>query len=192
MRAALDAGRPVLLESVNTMADGTALRSCSDLTLAHAEAFVDEVVLVGEEHVSRALLLLVERAKWVVEPSGALALAAVLEGRVGGDGPVVVTCSGGNVDPLLLTKLIEHGLSASGRYLRLHVVIDDRPGGLARLLGAVAASGANVLDVVHHRAGVSIGVAEVEVAVTVETRSPAHQAEVLTALETAGYRPSRA
>ena len=192
LRAALDAGRPVLLDAVNTMADGTALRSCSELTLAHAQAFVDDVVLVSEEHVSRALVLLLERAKWVVEPSGALALAAVLEGRVPGDGPVVVTCTGGNVDPLLLSKLVEHGLSAAGRYLRLRVVIDDRPGGLARLLTAVAASGANVLDVVHHRAGVVIGVTEVEVAVTVETRSPAHQAEVLAALEAAGYRPARA
>jgi len=188
MRVALDLDRPVVLESVNTMADGTALRSCSDLTLAHARAFVDDVVLVSEEDISRALLLLLERAKWVVEPSGALALAAVLEGRVPGDGPVVVTCSGGNVDPLLLTKLVEHGLTASGRYLRLRVVIDDRPGGLAQLLTAVAATGANVLDVVHHRAGVSIGVTEVEVLLTLETRSADHQAEVLQAVTSGGYQ----
>jgi len=187
LRAALDLGRPVVLDRVNTMADGTALRTCSELTLAHAVAYVDDVVLVGEEHVSAALLLLLERAKWVVEPSGALALAAVLEGRIPGDGPVVVTCTGGNVDPLLLTKLVEHGLSAAGRYLRLRVVIDDRPGGLARLLTTVAESAANVLEVSHHRAGVAVGVAEVEVLLTLETRSPAHQAEVLAALAAAGY-----
>jgi threonine dehydratase len=192
LRAALDVGRPVTLDTVNTMADGTALRSCSELTLAHAVAHVEDVVLVSEEQVSRALLLLLERAKWVVEPSGALALAAVLEGRIPGDGPVVVTCTGGNVDPLLLTKLVEHGLSAAGRYLRLQVVIDDRPGGLARLLTTVATSAANVLEVSHHRAGVAIGVSEVEVLLTLETRSPEHQADVLRALSAAGYRARRA
>jgi threonine dehydratase len=192
MRAALDLGRPVKLDTVNTMADGTALRSCSELTLAHAVSYVDDVVLVSEEQVSRALLLLLERAKWVVEPSGALALAAVLEGRIPGDGPVVVICTGGNVDPLLLTKLVEHGLSAAGRYLRLEVVIDDRPGGLARLLTTVASAAANVLEVSHHRAGVALGVAEVEVLLTLETRSPEHQADVLRALDEAGYRAVRA
>jgi threonine dehydratase len=192
MRAALDLGRPVKLDTVNTMADGTALRSCSELTLAHTVSYVDDVVLVSEEQVSRALLLLLERAKWVVEPSGALALAAVLEGRIPGDGPVVVICTGGNVDPLLLTKLVEHGLSAAGRYLRLEVVIDDRPGGLARLLTTVASAAANVLEVSHHRAGVALGVAEVEVLLTLETRSPEHQADVLRALDEAGYRADRA
>jgi threonine dehydratase len=104
---------------------------------------------------------------------------------------VVVVCTGGNVDPLLLTKLIEHGLSAAGRYLRLQVVIDDRPGGLARLLTTVAGVGANVLEVTHHRAGVPIGVAEVEVLLTLETRSREHQTEVFVALAGAGYRASR-
>ena len=96
------------------MADGIAVARCSELTLAHAQAFVDEVVTVDEEAISQAMLLLVERAKAVVEPSGAVSLAAILAGRVPGDGPVVAVLSGGNVDPLLLTKLIEHGLSAAG------------------------------------------------------------------------------
>jgi len=127
-------------------------------------------------------------SKWVVEPAGALALAAVLGGNIPCDGPVVAVCTGGNVDPLLLIKLIEHGLSAAGRYLRLRVVVDDRPGGLARLLTTVAAASANVLEVSHHRAGVPVGVTEVEVLLVLETRSPAHRAEVLDALAAAGYR----
>jgi threonine dehydratase len=191
MRRAMDAGHPVLLNAVATMADGTALRSVSDLTLAHALAYVDDVVLVSEEEISAALLLLLERAKWVVEPSGALGLAALLAGRVPGTGPAVTVCTGGNVDPLLLIKLIERGLSAAGRYLLLRLVIDDRPGDLARLLGTVAAVGANVLEVSHHRAGVVRGISEVEVFLTLETRAPEHRAEVLTALHVAGYRPEQ-
>lgn len=190
LRQALEAGGPVTLESVNTMADGTALRSVSELTFAHASTHVDGVVEVSEEEISRALLLLLERAKWVVEPSGALGLAALLTGRVPGDEPVAVVCTGGNVDPLLLIKLIEHGMSAAGRYLLLRIVIPDRPGGLARLLSVVAAAKANVLEVTHHRAGRTLGLDEVEVLLTLETRAADHQAELLAALAAAGYEPT--
>ncbi|GAC1314830.1 MAG: threonine ammonia-lyase [Acidimicrobiales bacterium] len=187
MTRALAAGHAVRLDSLSTMADGTALRSVSELTLAHAVAHVDEIVTVSEEEISQALLLLLERSKWVVEPSGALGLAAVLSGRVPGSGPVAVICTGGNVDPLLLIKLIEHGLSAAGRYLLLRVVIGDRPGALADLLTTVAANACNVLEVTHHRAGVLHGVAEVEVLLTLETRSAEHQGDALAALRAAGY-----
>ena len=137
-----------------TMADGIAVGSVSALTLAHAAAYVDEVVTVDEEEISRALLLLVERTKAVVEPAGAVALAAILAGRIGGHGPVVAVLSGGNVDPLLLTKLIDHGLSAAGRYLvlRHHCRSPRRPGRPHR---GLAAMGLNVLDVEHHRSGVN-------------------------------------
>ena len=187
MRRALDTNRPVMLATVSTMADGTAVRSVSELTLAHATAYVSDVITVSEEEISEALLLLLERAKWVVEPSGALGLAALLTGRVPGDGPAVTVCTGGNVDPLLLIKLIEHGLSAAGRYLLLRLVIDDRPGGLAAVLSAVATTRANVLEVAHHRAGTDLGLSEVEVLLTLETRSPEHRDEVIAALRAAGY-----
>jgi hypothetical protein len=97
---------------------------------------------------------------------------------VGGRGPAVAVLSGGNVDPLLLTKLIDHGLSAAGRYLVLRIVLGDHPGALAELTAAVAALGLNVLDVEHHRAGASVGVDEVGVLLTVETRDPGHRSEV--------------
>ena len=188
LTAALEAGRPVTLERLATMADGIAVGRCSDLTLAHAQAYVDEIVTVDEEEISQAMLLLVERAKAVVEPSGATSLAAIMAGRVGGDGPAVALLSGGNIDPLLLTKLIEHGLSAAGRYLTLRVVMADRVGALAALTNELARLGLNVLDVEHHRSGRDLAVAEVEVIVTVETRDLAHHDEVVDALSGAGYR----
>ena len=186
--AALEAGHPITLERVATMADGIAVASCSPLTLAHTRAYVDSVVLVDEEEISRAMLLLVERAKAVVEPAGATSLAAILSGRIPGDGPVLAVLSGGNVDPLLLTKMIEHGLSAAGRYLTLRVVMADRVGALAGLTSELARLRLNVLDVEHHRSGLPLAVSEVEVMVTVETRDPGHHAEVVRSMKAAGYQ----
>ena len=177
----------VTLARVSTMADGIALRSVSELTLAHVQAYVDEIVTVTEEQISSALLLLLERAKAVVEPAGAVALAAVLAGLVPGKGEVVTLLSGGNVDPLLMIKLIDHGLSAAGRYLLLRIVLDDHPGSLARLTQAVADMGLNVLEVEHHRAGVNLGVDKVEVLLTLETRDPRHRHQVVGDLGRAGF-----
>ena len=170
-----------------TMADGIAVKAPSDLTLAHIRAYVDDVVTVSEEEISRALLLLLERAKAVVEPAGAAGLAAVLAGKVKGTGPAVAVLSGGNVDPLLLIKLVDHGLSAAGRYLILRIVLSDRPGALAGLTSAVAALGLNVLEVEHHRAGAAVAVDEVEVLLTLETRDPDHRDEVVGALRRHGF-----
>jgi threonine dehydratase len=186
--AALDAGHPVVLPRVTTMADGIAPRACSDLTLRHIQTYVDDVVTVDEEQISHALLLLVERAKAVVEPAAAAALAAILAGRVPGRGPAVALLSGGNVDPLLLTKLIEHGLAGAGRYLTLRIVSVDRPGVLAAVTGELAALGLNVLDVEHHRSSRTLGLSEVEMLVTVETRDEEQHKEVIDALTAAGYR----
>jgi len=188
MKAALDAGRVVTLPAVATMADGIAVKAVSDLTLAHVQAYVDEVVTVSEEEISQALLLCLERAKAVVEPAGAVGLAAVLAGKIQGAGPVAVVVSGGNVDPLLLIRLIHHGLSAAGRYLLLRIVLPDHPGALAGLLAVVATMGLNVLDVAHHRAGVVVGVDEVEVLLTLETRDPEHRTQVVEELAAKGYR----
>jgi threonine dehydratase len=188
MLAAMKAGHPTTLERVATMADGIAVRCTTELPLAHIRAYVDQVVTVDEEEISRAMLLLLERAKAVVEPAGAVSLAAILAGKVPGTGPAVALLSGGNVDPLLLIKLIDHGLSAAGRYLLLRIALPDRPGALAGLTAAVAAMGLNVLSVEHHRAGVSLAVDEVEVLLTLETRDPEHRDEVVSSLRAAGYR----
>jgi threonine dehydratase len=188
MAASLEAGRCVRLERLHTMADGIALKSPSPLTLAHVQAHVDDVVLVSEEEISQALLLLLERAKAVVEPSGATALAAVLAGKVGGSGPVVALLSGGNVDPLLLTKVIDHGLSSAGRYVALRVVVDDTPGNLAALTAEVARLGLNVLSVEHHRSGMDLDLDKVEIRLTLETRNAIHSGEIVADLERAGYQ----
>jgi threonine dehydratase len=189
MLASLQAGRCVRLERLHTMADGIALKSPSPLTLAHVQAHVDDVVAVTEEEISQALLLLLERAKAVVEPSGATALAAVLAGRVGGgSGPVVALLSGGNIDPLLLTKVIDHGLSAAGRYVALRVVVDDTPGNLAALTAEVARLGLNVLSVEHHRSGLDLDLDKVEIRLTLETRNAIHHGEIVADLERLGYQ----
>jgi threonine dehydratase len=188
LSSALAAGRPVTLERVATMADGIAVGRCSELTLSHVVAYVDEIVIVDEEEISQAMLLLVERAKAVVEPAGAASLAAILAGRVPGTGPAVAVLSGGNIDPLLLTKLIEHGLSVAGRYLTLRIVMADRVGALAALTAELAGLGLNVLDVEHHRSGRDLALSEVEVQVTVETRDLDHHAEVVRDLTAAGYQ----
>ncbi|MDE3205861.1 MAG: threonine ammonia-lyase [Acidobacteriota bacterium] len=187
MTEALAAGRPVALERMSTMADGIAVAECSDLTLAHAQAFVDSVITVDEEQISRAMVLAVERAKAVVEPSGAASLAAVMGGLVPGHGPVVAVLSGGNVDPLLLMKMVEHGLTAAGRYLTLRIVMTDRVGALAALTGDLARLRLNVLDVEHHRSGIPLAISEVEIQVTAETRDRAHHDEVVGELAARGY-----
>ncbi len=187
MRRSLDLGTLTRLPSVATMADGIALKAPSELTLALTRRYVTDVVTVTEEEISQAVLLLLERAKAVVEPSGAVGLAAVMAGKVAGNGPVVVVVSGGNVDPLLLTHIVQHGLSAAGRYLRLRVVFADRPGSLAALTAEVARLGLNVLDVDHHRTGAGLGIDQVEVELTVETRNPGHSAEVQEALAAQGF-----
>ena len=186
MRRSMAAGRLVEVDPV-TMADGVALRAPSELTLAHAQRFVHEVVTVSEEEISRAVLFLLERAKAVVEPSGALPVAALLAGRIAGDGPVIAVLSGGNVDPMLLTRLIDHGLSAAARFMVVRVVIDDRPGALHHLTGVIARLGLNVLSVEHHREGIELPLASVEVLFTLETRDAEHQTEVLQTLTAEGY-----
>lgn len=188
MKDSLTAGRCVVLDRVATMADGIAVRSVSDLTLSHVQAYVDEVVVVTEEEISQALLLLIERAKAVVEPAGAVGLAALLAGKIPGTGTACTILSGGNVDPLLLMKLIDHGLSAAGRYLLLRIILGDQPGALASLTAAVAKMGLNVLEVEHHRSGLRLGVDEVEVLLTLETRDPDHRHDIVDDLQRAGFR----
>lgn len=186
MQAAMRARQPQELIGMNTIADGIAVRSVSQRTLAHCESLLDDVVTVDDDDIARACLLLLERAKAVVEPAGAVGLAALLSGKVKGSAPAVVVLSGGNVDPLILSRLIEHGLTAAGRFLVLKVDVEDRPGALANLTSRVAEMGLNVLSVEHHRLGMRLGLDKVEVQMTVETRDPAHREETLKGLRASG------
>ncbi len=183
----LAAGRPTALASMATMADGIAVGRPGDVTFAHVRDLVDRVVTVDDDALSRALLLTLERAKLVVEPAGAAGLAAVMEDPTAFAPPVVVVLSGGNIDPLLLSKVVRHGLIAAGRFLSLQVRIPDRPGELARLLGVLAGAGANVLDVEHQRTGRTLHLDEVEVELQLETRGGEDSDRVVAALTAASY-----
>jgi threonine dehydratase len=183
----LDAGKPVPLATMTTMADGIAVACPGEVPFGLVQALCDGVVTVSEDWIARALVLLLERAKLVVEPAGAASVAAVLADPASFEPPVVAVLSGGNVDPLLMLRVIRHGMVASGRYLLFRVRIPDRPGALARLLAELAATDANLLDVVHERTKAQLHVDEVEVALQVETRGAEHRGRVLAALRKAGY-----
>jgi threonine dehydratase len=188
--ASLAAGRPVPLERMATMADGIAVGCPGDLPFALIQEVVDEVVTVSEAAISKALLLCLERAKLVVEPAGAAAVAAVLAEPERWEPPMTAVISGGNIDPVLLLRVIQHGMLAAGRYLSVRVRVGDRPGELATLLALVAELGANVLDVEHSRTTSHLDLGEVEVALTVETRGADHRVELLAALSAAGHAVS--
>ncbi|MGH4007257.1 MAG: threonine ammonia-lyase [Pseudonocardiaceae bacterium] len=187
----LATGAPVRLRQRYTMADGIAVAEVGPVSFAHVSALVDEVLTVGEEALSQAVLLCLERAKMVVEPAGAAAVAALLQPSVRFPGPVCAVLSGGNVDPLLLMHIIRHGLDAGGRFLAVRVTVPDRPGELATLLGRVGVSGANVVDVAHSRIAGSLAIGEVVVALSLETQGPQHQEELLADLDAAGYQVTR-
>jgi threonine dehydratase len=172
------------------MADGIAVGSPGELTLAHVRDLVDEVRTVTEEDLSRALLFCLERAKLVVEPAGVAAVAAVLADPAAFPPPVVAVVSGGNIDPVLLLKVVQHGMAAAGRYLRLRLHVPDRPGSLAAVLSVLAGVGANVLEVEHERTATRLDLGQVEVFVVLETRGPDHAAAVVAALEQAGFAVS--
>ena len=186
----LAAGRPIPLDRMATMADGIAVGCPGELPFALVQDVVDEVVTVSEAAISKALLLCLERAKQVVEPAGAAAVAAVLAEPRRWEPPMVAVLTGGNIDPVLLMRVVQHGMLAAGRYLSVRVRIADRPGELARLLVLVAELGANVIDVEHSRTTSHLDLGEVEVALSVETRGAEHRVELLAALSAAGHAVS--
>ncbi|CAM00238.1 threonine dehydratase [Saccharopolyspora erythraea NRRL 2338] len=184
----LAAGKPVaLLDTQRTMADGIAVPAPSELTFAHVSELVDDVLTVGEEALSRALLLCLERAKLVVEPAGVAAVAGLLEHPEQFGSPTAVVLSGGNIDPLLMLQLIQHGMTSAGRYLSLRVRLPDRPGSLAGLLARLGALSANVIDIEHSRIAGALALGEVDVEISLETRGPEHREQVFSELEAAGF-----
>ncbi len=185
--ASLAAGRPVALTSMATMADGIAVGCPGDVPFSAIQTHVDEIRTVSEESLSTALLALLERAKVLVEPAGAAAVALLMDTPQDFEGPVVAVLSGGNIDPLLLMRVLRHGMAAQGRYLAIRCRISDRPGGLAKLLAELSAADANVLDVVHERTSESLPLDQVEVVLQMEMRGQPHRAEVLAKLRDCGY-----
>ncbi|QNE33729.1 threonine ammonia-lyase [Leifsonia shinshuensis] len=190
--ASLAAGEPTEIGLVATIADGIAVSKPGALNFEIIRDAVDAVVTVTEDDIARALLVLLERAKLVVEPAGAVGVAAILAGLVPADdatGPVVAILSGGNIDPLLMQRVIAHGLAASDRYLRLSIMLPDRPGQLARIAEILAGVNANVVEVLHTRHGHGLQLSQVELDVSVETRGTEHRQQVIQVLRSAGYDP---
>jgi threonine dehydratase len=176
------------LPAVNTIADGLATRAPGRLTLPLIRRYVDDVVEVDDTALTEAVVLLLERAKTIVEPAGAAALAALLSGAAMPERwPTCVLLSGGNVDLNMIDRIVQRGLSAAGRHLRLRTRLPDRPGALQRLTTVLAEESANIVEVVHHRLGATLPVNEAELELTLEVRDQEHGRAVLAALERAGY-----
>ncbi|GGI06091.1 threonine ammonia-lyase [Egicoccus halophilus] len=192
--ASMAAGEAIASPTCDTIADGIAVKRPGELTLAHARQLVDEVVAVDDEEIARAVVLLLERAKLVVEPAGAAGVAALLSGRVEVDAssPTVVTLSGGNIDPLMLQHLVTGGLTTEGRYVTLRTQVPDTPGQLSRLLRLLGDQRANVVGVSHHRLEHRLRLGQVEVVLELETRGHDHVAALRSALEGEGYPLHRA
>jgi len=183
----LTAGCPVSIENPATMADGIKVGRPGEVPFGLVRELVDEVRTVTEDELATALLLCLERAKLVVEPAGASPVAALLSDPRGFEGPVVALLSGGNIDPLLMQRVLRHGMVAQGRYLAVRLRLTDRPGALASLLGALSVADANVLDVSHVRTDPRLGLTEAEVELHLETKGPEHCVEVGRTLREAGY-----
>ncbi len=186
----LEAGRPIEVATSPTIADGIAVARPGDVPFEIIKDVVDEVVTVTDDDIARAILVLLERAKLVVEPAGAVGVAAILTGQVRATGPTVSILSGGNIDPLLLQRVVSHGLAASARYMSLHIPLPDRPGQLARVSELLAQVGANVIEVMHTRHGQGLQISEVILQLSVEIRGEEHRLQVIAALEDAGFEPS--
>ena len=175
----------------DTIAEGIAVKRPGEITSPILREHVDAFVSVTDDEISEAILLLLERAKLVVEGAGAAGLAALLTGRIEGDGPIVIVLSGGNIDPSLLITVMRHGMTLAGRYLVVRTRVPDRPGELIKLLGLVAKERVNVVSVEHHREGMAISVAETEVELTLATRDEAHCEALLTSMAEWGYVAER-
>jgi threonine dehydratase len=185
----LAARRPVGARAANTICDGIAVKRPGDFTLPLVERYVDDVVTVSDDEVAEAMVLLLERSKLVVEGAGAVAVAALMQGRVAApaEGEVCAVLSGGNVDASLLSECIRLGETAAGRRMVLSTVVPDRPGALAGLLRVVAECGANVVDVEHLRDGIDLHVRETAIKLVLQTGGPDMNMELLESARAEGF-----
>jgi threonine dehydratase len=192
MKAAVAAGKPVTLPAAATVADGIAVRRAGDRTLPLVQKYVDDIVTVDEEEIANAVLLLLEREKTMAEGAGAAAIAALINRKLHMAGrKIAVLVCGGNMDVTLLSRIIERGLVKDGRLVRLRVHLPDYPGALHRLTGILADHRANIVETSYDRAYYGVNLGETAIDITMETRGPDQIAELLSALEAAGYSHER-
>jgi len=189
-KASREAGQIVAIESAETLADGIAVKRIGERTFPMIQELVDDIVTVEEEDIARAVLLLLERQKTVVEGAGAVPLAALITGKIAvkEEERVAGILCGGNIDVNMISRIIERGLVGDGRMAHLIVKVRDRPGSLSSLTGLVAGMGANVLDIHHRRGFADISVGDVEIVLQIETRGRDHVAEIIRALEDRGLK----
>lgn len=185
----LQAGHPVEIVTQPTIADGILVARPGDVPFEIIRELVDDVVTVTEDDIARAILVLLEHAKVVVEPAGAVGVAAILAGKVRNAGKTVPILSGGNIDPMLLQRVVAHGLAASGRYATVRVPLPDRPGQLAKVSAVLSQVGANVMEVLHTRHGHGLQISEMILQLSIETRGPEHTQLALDSLRGAGFEP---
>jgi len=182
-------GRLIELSKVSTIADGIAIRKPGDLTMSIIQRYVDDVILVSDEEISSAILLLMERAKLVVEAAGAVGVAAAISGKIPLKGvKALIILSGGNIDVNMIARLIERGLIKTGRLLRFSTTLPDRPGALAGILKVIAEERGNVISINHDRINLRIRPAETEVSITIETSGGEHIERILKSLKLHGYK----
>ena len=182
-------GEPVKLERSDTLADGIAVKQIGRLTFPHMQTLVDDVLLVDEEDIVRAIFFLLESEKVIVEGGGAVAVAALLANKISLDADDVTVCllSGGNIDMNILSKIIDRGLWADGRLTRLAVVVRDRPGYLNQVTTVIAIEGANILNIEHTRAFGDVSVGHVSIEMEIETRGRKHVKQIVTELRRLGH-----
>ncbi|ABO48647.1 L-threonine ammonia-lyase [Desulforamulus reducens MI-1] len=181
-------GKVQELKSAQTIADGIAVRRPGDLTFEMVRRYVDQIVTVDDEEIARAILMLLESSKLMVEGAGAVGIAALLHKKCDLSGKkVAVILSGGNIDVNVMSMIIERGLIKAGRYLRFKTILTDRPGSLQKLLSNLAQSGANVISIVHDRIKPNVPLKQAEVEISLETRNAEHIAQIVESLGKMGY-----
>ena len=183
----LAAGSPQMLPKMSTMADGIAVGRPGDVPFKIIQQHVDEIRTVSEASLARALLLTLERSKLQVEAGGIAAVAAILDDPDSFEGPVVASLSGGNIDPLLLSRVLRTGLATSGRFLMVQVRLTDQPGSLAKLLACVAELGTNIIQTSHTRMNPALAISEVDVELELETRGFEHREQILAQIVANGF-----
>jgi threonine dehydratase len=171
-----------------TMADGIAVKVPGDLTFGIVEKYVDDIVVIDDEATASTILMLLERAKLMVEGAGAVSLAAILHGKIPARGKVVSVISGGNIDVNIISRIIERGLIKAGRRIKISTIVLDRPGALQRLLSVIAAVKANVIHVYHDRVEHDVPIGQSVVEVALETRDAMHTEELLATMRKEGYQ----
>lgn len=187
----LESEEALSVKTSSTIADGIAVGKPGKIPFEIIKEHLDEIVTVTESEIAAAIVFLLERSKMVVEPAGAVSVAALLTGKLDELGikpeSVVALLSGGNIDPMLMLKVIQSGLSAAGRYLTVRIALKDRPGELQTISRIIAETEANVTRVDHSRVGGGLGLGDVHITIDMETRGRAHSSEVLTRLREEGY-----